>query len=273
MIKMKNPKISVVMPVFNSEKFLIEAIQSILSQTYQNFEFIIVDDASTDKSLSISEEYAKKDNRIKVIKNKFNKGIAISRNIGIRNSKGKYIATQDSDDISNPERLIKQFMFLDKNPDVGVVGSHIRIFGDNGESYRFYNQNDKDLRNKIFFYSPIAQPASMIRKKVFKDVGYYDEKYPPCEDLDLWFRIGNKYKFANIQEILINYRERNESATYKKTKMMEKLSLEIRLKNKKNKSYNFGIIELLFNMLHLISIYIIPSKLKINLFKIIRDNY
>jgi glycosyltransferase involved in cell wall biosynthesis len=270
----QNPLISVVMPAYNSEKTVGEAIKSVLKQTYRNFEFIIVDDGSTDRSLEIIKIYARKDRRIKILHNKKNEGIAKTRNYGIKKSKGKYIAVQDSDDISSPRRFEKQVDFLEKNPDVGVVGSFIEIF-DNSKKIRDirkYPKEDKKLREMIFFVCPIAQPSTMIRKETLEKVGLYDKKYPLSEDIDLWFRIGEKYKFSNIQEVLLKYRENPKSATGSKTKLIEKLANEIRWKNRKNPAYNFSFLAFMYNLIHRISIYIIPSKFKLWIFRKIRDN-
>ncbi len=274
MVKMsKNPLISVVMPVYNSEKYIGEAIESVLQQSFRNFEFIIVDDASTDTGTKIIKKYAHKDKRIKILYNKKNLGIAETRNKGILKAKGKYIATQDSDDISTPNRFETQFKYLEKNPKVGVVGSYIKIFSKDKKStsIRKYPEKDKDLRKIIFFVCPIAQPTSMIRREVFEKVGLYDKKYPPAEDLDLWFRIGTEYELANIPKVLLRYRESLFSATNSKTRLMEKLSLKIRFKNWKNPKYHFSPKAFLYNSLHLLSLFLIPSKIKILLFQKIRD--
>jgi len=274
MIK-QQPLISVVMPVYNAEKYLKEAIESILNQTYKNFEFILINDASTDSSLEIINQFARKDKRIKFINNQENKGIAETRNIGIKLSKGKYIATHDADDISLKTRFQEQVDFLEKNPKCGVVGSFIKIFNNtkkNNFSIRKYSLKDKELRNKIFYYSPIAQPASMIRKKALDKIGLYNQKYPPAEDLDLWFRIGSFYEFANIQKVLLLYRVSPESQTSSKLKIMEKLTFEIRNKYKKNPEYNYGFKERLYNFNHLLSTYIIPSRFKLWLFQKVRDS-
>lgn len=270
----KQPLVSVVMPAYNSEKYIAEAIESILNQTYKNFEFIIVNDGSTDNTLKIIKKYAKKDKRIKVINNKENLKICKSLNRGITSSKGKYIARVDSDDISLPERFEEQVDFLEKNKEAGVVGADMQIFNGltkENISIRKYEKTDEKLRKTIFFYSPFAHPAVMIRKRVLEDLGQYNEEYHDCEDLELWFRIGSKYKFANINKILIKYRFHPNSITIKKMRRMETLSNKLRWKNRKNPSYHFGFKAFIYNSLHFLSIYLIPSKFKLWLFDKIRD--
>jgi len=261
------------MAVYNAEKCLVEAIESVLNQTFKDFELIIINDASTDNSLNILKEYASRDPRIVLLNNEKNLGISGTRNKGIKISKGKYIAIQDSDDVSLKDRFSKQVDFLEKNPSVGVVGSYIQIINEKNEplSIRKYPSQDEKLRKSIFFCSPVAQPSSMIRSEVFIKVGLYDKRYPPVEDLDLWFRMGSVYKFANIPEILLNYRYYPNSETTTKLKRMEKISNKLRFKNWNNPSFHFGFLEFLYNFLHLISLFIIPSKFKLWLFMRIRD--
>jgi glycosyltransferase involved in cell wall biosynthesis len=274
-MKISNPLVSVVMPVYNSENYIVEAIESILNQTYKNFEFIIINDGSTDKTLDIIKKYAKKDKRIKVVNNEKNLKICKSLNKGILLSKGKYIARADGDDISLKNRFKEQIEFLEKNKDVGVVGGYMQIFnGETGKniSIRRYETDDKKLKKNIFFYSPLSHPTVVFRKEVFNKLGMYDENYHDCEDLELWFRIGSKYKFANIPKILIKYRYHPNSITVRKIRRMEILSNKLRWKNSKNPAYSFGFKAFVYNSLHLISLYTVPSKFKIWLFDKLRDN-
>jgi glycosyltransferase involved in cell wall biosynthesis len=268
-----NPLVSVVMPVYNSEKYVAEAIESVLNQTYKNFEFIIINDASTDNSLKIIKKYAKKDKRIIVRSNKKNLKICKTLNRGINLTKGKYIARMDSDDISLSTRFEKQVGFLEKNMEIGIVGAYIELFEDDGEisGIRKYSDNDLELRKKIFFYSPFAHPVVMMRKEVFLKTGGYMEVDFPSEDLNLWFRIGEYCKFSNIQEVLLRYRYHKKSTTGSKLKFMEKRANFVRWQNKNNPHYLFGVKAFFYNLGHLISIYIFPSKFKLWLFGKLRD--
>jgi len=271
----KNPLVSVVMPAYNAENYIAEAIESILNQTYKNFEFIIVNDGSTDNTLNIIKRYAKKDKRIIIIDHKERKGISETRNNGLRAAKGKYIATHDSDDMSMPDRFQEQVNYLNKNPKVGVVGGFIDIFDDTTSKnlgIRKYPEKDEDLRKMVFFCSPIAQPASMIRKQVFNEIGFYREIDAPSEDLNLWFRLGERFKFANIQKVVIKYRYHPHSMTGSKLRLMENRANKIRLKNWDNPHYHFGTKAFLYNWLHFMSLYIIPSKFKLWLFSKVRDS-
>ncbi len=234
-----NPLVSVIMPAYNSEKYISVAIESILNQSFKDFEFIIIDDGSTDKTWEIIQEYAKKDWRIVPVRNEENLNNYARRNKGIKMSKGKYVVWQDSDDISLPGRLKKQVNFMEKNPEVGICGSFMQIFTDEKDlNIRKYSTEDEDLRKDIFKYSPIAQPTAIIRKECYEKVGYYDDRYDATQDLDMTFRIGNEFKLANIPEVLIRYRVHPDSVTYKKLKKQIKNALRIRRKYSECYTYN-----------------------------------
>jgi len=269
-----NPKISVMMTVYNAEKYIREAIESILNQTFSDFEFIILDDHSTDNSYEIINEYAKRDNRILVLSNEKNLGIAESRTKCIKYAKGKYIAIADADDISVPTRFEKQLKYLEKHKECGVVGSFIQLFdSETGKiiGSRKYYEDDVRIRKRIFIYSPIAQPASMIRKEVFDYIGFYNPEYPPVEDLDIWFRLGTKYKFANIQEVLLNYRVHQNSATIKNMHRIKILTLQIRQKYIKNYGYSCTFFDRIFLVFLSITRSISPGKLTFQIFSFFRD--
>lgn len=268
------PLVSVLMPAYNAEKYIAEAIESILSQTFKDFEFIIVDDASTDNTWKIIQEYAKKDERISIYRNEKNLYIAENRNRLVNLAKGKYIAWQDADDVSMPVRLKKQSHFLEKNPQVGIVGGYLQFFDEKGtKSIRKYAISDKELRKNIFRFSPVAQPTAMIRKKCFEKVGLYNPKYPPAEDIDMSFRIGTFYEFANLPQITLKYREHLNSATFNKLKKIELSTLEVRRKNKGKNGYNMTLIDHIYNLLQYVSIFVLPGRIKIALFNAIRNSH
>ena len=269
---MSVPKVSVLIPAYNAEKYLGEAIESILNQTFTDFECIIIDDCSTDSTWKIIQKYAKKDSRIVGVKNEKNLGIAGNRNKLKKLAKGEYVMWQDADDISMQNRMQQQVAILDNDSSIGIVGGYIEQFSeDKTFTVRKYSDNDSELRNKIFRYSPVAQPASMIRKKVLDEVGDYDLNYPPAEDLDMSFRIGKNYKFTNIQDIVLKYRENHAGATFTRLKTMELATMSIRLRYANSKEYNMRLSDHIYNILQYVSIFIIPPKLKISLFNFLRS--
>ena len=204
---MSDPQISVVMPVYNSEKYLKESIESILNQTFTDFEFIIVDDQSTDSSWQIIQEYANKDSRIIAVKNTGKKGCYPARNCGNKLAKGKYIAVMDSDDISLPYRLQKQFDFMEQNPDIGICGSWAKNFGDKNDIIKTF-LNHEEIRDITFFYCSMVHPSVIfINNGIF-----YSEEYNSTQDYALWCRKTNELNFANIPEVLLLYR-RHSSQT------------------------------------------------------------
>ena len=269
---MTTPKISVLMPAYNAEKYIGEAIESILNQTFKDFEFIIVDDCSTDKTWEIIQRFAIIDTRIVALKNKINLGIAGNRNKLISLASGKYVLWQDADDISMRYRAEKQYDFMVNHQDVGICGGWLQFFSESKDlGIRKYDSEDANLRKKIFRYSPVAQPGAMIRRDVFKKVGEFDLKYPPAEDLDMSFRIGTFYKFSNLQEVVLKYRSHDSSATFKRLRKIEVSTLKIRWNNLKNKSYNLTIIDFVYNLVQIVSM-VLPPKIKIFIFNTLRNS-
>lgn len=200
------PFVSVVMPVFNAEKYLISSIESILNQTYLNFEFIIINDGSTDNSLEIIKQYKAKDDRI-VIVSRENKGLSFSLNEGILLSKGKYIARMDADDISLENRLQKQVGFMENNLDIGVCGSWIKIFEDEIDGHIWkLPYSDDECKVVLFVGCCFAHPTVMIRKNILDTYGVQYKKHL-AEDYGMWVCLSKITKFANMQEVLLLYRQ------------------------------------------------------------------
>lgn len=215
------PKVTVLMPVYNREKYLREAIDSILSQTFTDFEFLIVDDGSTDNSLEIVNSYP--DSRIRLIRNLANLGISESLNIGLSESLGDYVARMDSDDISLPNRLQKQIEFLNQNPDITVLGSHmnfINMHGQNLEHLNYlpsYSLAHQEIVYAMLYSIPFAHPSVIFKRLEVLKIGGYrflKELENGSEDYDLWLRLAaQNYKFANLSDHLIKYRLHRDSLT------------------------------------------------------------
>lgn len=210
---MKNVKVTVLMSVYNGEKYLREAMNSVLNQTFMDFEFIIVNDASTDKTVQILKEYAKKDKRIVLVHNDKNLGLTKSLNKGIKMAKGEYIARQDADDISVPERLRKEIEFLENHRNYAVVGTFVKILNEDSKIIRSLDRPIEDIQIRESFRRDncIAHGSVIIRKKCLQDVGSYDESIARAQDYELWLRLAGKYRLANIPEYLYMLRKHNES--------------------------------------------------------------
>lgn len=203
------PKVTVLMPVYNGEKYVGEAIESILGQTFKYFEFLIINDGSTDKSEEIIRSY--KDPRIRLINNERNLGLADSLNIGLKEASGEYIARMDQDDISLPSRLAKQVTFLDQHPDIGVVGSQATIIDEHGQKQSLLSLplTHPLIAWTMFFKNPMAHPSVMMRRSVLSKQFYQPESCP--EDYELWSRLIFRTKFVNFAEPLIRYRFHTQS--------------------------------------------------------------
>lgn len=259
------------MPAFNAEKYVAEAIESILDQTFRNFEFIIIDDCSTDNTGKIIDEYAHRDSRIIAIHNEKNLKISRTLNKGLAIANGKYVARMDADDWSYPDRLQKQIAFMEENPEVGVSGGAVDICDEKMRitGQRKYNLADGAIREKIFRYNPFAHPAIIIRKDILQKAGQYDDEYNLAEDYELYFRIGRHAKFANLDSSLLKYRIFTASSTGKSTKKMELATIKAR--NKHAAEYGISFFDRLYSSVQYISIFIIPAKLKIKLFNFFRS--
>lgn len=201
--------ISVITPIYNREKYLPECINSILSQSYKNFEFILIDDKSTDGTSEIIKYYASRDSRIIVLENDKNIGATASFNRGLAISKGKYVARMDSDDISFPTRLQKQICIFQLWSNLDVLGTGAILIDRDGniigkKQFPSTNQEIKEILNSGV---PVFDPSVMIKSNVLKESGGFDERLAPADDYHLWLTLFKKKKIiANIQEYLIKYR-------------------------------------------------------------------
>ena len=201
---MNSVLVTVIMPVYNAENYLKESIDGVLSQTYSNFELIILNDGSTDSSDTIITSYT--DPRIVYVKNNLNLKLIATLNLGLQKAKGKYIARIDADDIMLPNRISKQVMFLEENLDYGMVGSYVQTFGD-VEGSIFYPLDDASIRYTSMFYNPFVHSTVMLRASVIAtNLLDYDSTMLHVEDYALWIQIMRVSKVANLPEILVRYR-------------------------------------------------------------------
>ncbi|GEM_PF-840878 len=204
----KTPAISVVMPAYNAAGYIRPAIESILHQTFTDFEFIIIDDGSTDGTAAIVEHY--NDSRIRFFRQP-NQGLATTLNRGIELSKGCLLARQDADDVAYPERFTKQKAFLDNHPEIAMVGTAAEIWVEDKPSGRYHRHpcHPADLALAMHFDNYFVHSSVMIRRCVFDAVGLYSSaKARQPEDFDLWSRVAREFTLANLPEPLEVYRER-----------------------------------------------------------------
>lgn len=198
------PAVSVVMLVYNGSLYLRESLESILAQTFTNFELLIINDGSTDDSLDIINSCG--DSRIRVISNKTNFGVSASRNIGLENARGDFIAIMDCDDISLPHRLQTQMKFMEDNPQIGVSGSWVSTIGDQGNQLWRYPTNPEELRCELLFHNTIANSSVIMRRNILLNSRIRYKSLSYAEDYDLWVQLAQQTLLANIPCALVNYR-------------------------------------------------------------------
>jgi hypothetical protein len=210
---MKHPLVSVIMPVYNGEKFLKDAIDSILGQTFSDFELLIINDGSKDNSAKIINSYS--DSRIRFLENSFNLGLAGARNRGIKEAQGKYIALLDCDDISLPTRLEKQVKVLENDHSIGLCGTWVKTFGGNSTSEWCYPINPDYLRCRMIFDNPFTTSSVMVRRRPLLSLDkYFDLEFTQAEDYELWERLSKVSRISNIPEILTLYRFHGQQTSH-----------------------------------------------------------
>lgn len=216
--KGKMPMLSVVMPVFNGSVYLVDAISSILEQTYRDFEFVIINDGSTDNSLDIINEFSGKDSRIRVIDQE-NCGLPSALNRAIKESEGSLIARMDADDVSVPDRFEKQLALMNRN-DFALVGAGICRINQAGSSdgVRLFPTEHSKIATVLPMRNCICHPSVIFRRDLFLEVGGYDVNYRNSQDYDLWLRLIDKGQFYNMKEPLLKYRRHDSRISAKSNK-------------------------------------------------------
>ncbi len=210
-----NPIVSVLMPVYNTEKYVAEAVESVLNQTFNNFEFLIIDDGSSDNSLTILKQYAEQDQRIRLV-SRPNTGYVVALNEMLQLAQGKYVARMDSDDVALPERFSRQVDFLESNSNVVCVGGSFELIDEKGRLLTRLElpQSNVEIQKLILAgHTSICHPCAMIRQKALIEFGGYNEAMLPTEDLDLWLRLGEVGALANLKDTVLKYRLRMHSVS------------------------------------------------------------
>jgi glycosyltransferase involved in cell wall biosynthesis len=222
-----SPKVTALIPVYDREQYVDEAVDSILAQTFTDFELLVIDDGSTDRSRDIVRSY--RDSRVRLVCNETNEGIPKTRNKGLRLARGEYLAFLDSDDWACSERFAKQVTFLDNHPDYAAVGAWIAWMDENGRSLRRIKRKPVSpdaIAAQRLFQSGIENSASMARTAVLRAYEYQEE-YDLSEDFDLWARIAAKHKLATLPEVLVRRRMHSGRITQEKALRMKDRRLAI----------------------------------------------
>lgn len=208
---MTNPKISVLTAVYKSAELICPAIESVLNQTFDNFEWVIINDATPDNSIEIIESY--NDPRIKIYHNDTNIGLAASLNKGLDLCTGEYIARMDTDDVCYPNRFEQQVKFMESHSEIAIAGSWVNLTGEKKGVWKTPVKHE-EIQCKLIFNSAIAHPTVMMRKVIIEKYGFrYDERLRRIQDYDLWVRASQIVKLANIPEVLLDYRIDDTSKT------------------------------------------------------------
>ncbi len=205
------------MKILNGEVYVDQAVASILNQSFQDFEFIIVDDGSTDGTWEALGKFAEKDNRIILLKNPENLGLPRSANLSLEQVRGQYIAIQDADDWSYPQRLEKQVQYMDAHVECVAVGSQMLVVNHNGTPLRLYkvplNYSEIDHLHMNGFGGMLAHPAMVARTSVVREIGGYGEEFPLSDDYDLLLRLAEKGRLENLPDILVRYTQHSSNIT------------------------------------------------------------
>ena len=231
--------VSVIMSVYNAEDNLKEAVDSILNQTFTNFEFIIIDDASTDSSYDILREY--EDKRIRIIRNDNNIGLTKSLNRALKYATGKYIARMDADDISMPMRLEKQINYMERHSDVALISCSYMQFGNVNahESYKVIRLNETQIKGHLFYGTVLPHPGFMFRRDLYSQYKIkYNEKMKYAQDYDFQVSVSRKFKIACLPDILVKYRVSDKQISTQK--FMEQQECANRVRQSQFQYYGIG---------------------------------
>lgn len=209
------PELSVVMAVYNGELHLVQAVRSICRQTFCDFEFIIINDGSTDRTAEILSRLAAEDSRIRVLTQP-NDGLVASLNRGCKAARGEFIARMDADDVSLPTRFEEQVAFMRAFPKIAALGSASQFLQDGAllDLYERPPLRHHEIMDVLFLGNPVVHPSMLIRRAALESVGYYRPLFVAAEDLDLWLRLGERYELANLDEVLVYRRKHAEQVSF-----------------------------------------------------------
>lgn len=222
------PKVSVILPVYNGEKYVREAVESVLDQTFPDFELIIIDDGSTDATSEILDRFS--DSRIARLRNEKNFGLVGSLNKGLGESRGEFIARMDADDVSLPERFEKQVAYLVAHPEIGVLGTAILQTDNRGQGIAavVLPETHEAILREMLSGLAVAHPTVMARRQVVLAAGGYNPNFGDAEDTELWSRLIFRTRFANLSQVLHRHRLHNQSVTSRQFLERDRLSRQIR---------------------------------------------
>lgn len=270
-MNLKQPLISIIMPVHNAGQFLAPALNSIISQTYTNWELICIDDSSTDSSLSTIKEYQSFEKRIKILQNKKKSGIGYCLNKGLKKAKGEFIARMDADDISLPERFAKQVHLLKTHKDLVACGGQIAMINAKGAifAHKKFPLDSKTLYSMIMKMVPIQHPLLVAKASVLKSFRYF-ENLTTGEDVDMLFYLLSKGNISNVDSVIYQYRKHDTSNGYHNVKKTFAITFESRFRAIKKYGYKPSLKGILVTFGQYIIVNTLPSKMVVEIFEAIR---
>lgn len=267
------PLISIILPVYNAEHYLSQALESLRYQTYTHFEVIAIDDASKDNSYKILQKYAKIDPRFRIYRNKTNLKIAKTLNFGLTKAKGQYIARMDADDVSLPNRLQKQIKYLLAHPGVVVVGGQCLTIDSHDEitGKKIFPISHIAINDMMFTANPIQHPSIMINRSLLpQNFEWYNPRLIPAEDLDLYFRLGKYGLYANLRSFILMYRQHTDSETFRDPKYTFAITQKVRRLAVHKYGYRPSFKSKLISLAQKIILRVLPSSLIFPLYTFIR---
>lgn len=208
------PEITVLMSVYNAEHYLDDAIDSIRNQSHGDFEFLILNDGSTDASTKILRRHADEDPRIRLIHQE-NRGLVAALNRGIEEARAPFIARMDADDVALPDRLEKQWHRISEDKELGLLGGHIHVINDRGDTGALirFPVGTQEISERLYYGSPVAHPAVIMRRDLVRKLGGFRSFYRHCEDYDLWLRMSECARIDNLDEVVLRYRRHGDSVS------------------------------------------------------------
>lgn len=263
-MKKKKPLVSIIMPVYNAGNFLVEAIESIQNQTYQNWELIAVDNRSTDNSWQILQESKKNDKRIKIYRHDENQGVAHTANLALTKVKGQFIARMDADDVSLPWRLEKQVAFLQTHPQAVAVGGQCELINQNNEviGEKRFPTNHLDIKRMMFCSIPLQQPTMMVNRKLLpKNFTWYEDNQDVAEEVELLFKLFKYGQVHNLPEIVLHYRLHGKNISLQNPKRTFYLTFKSRLRAIYKHGYQPTLGGLLVTISQFFLVTLLPNKL------------
>ncbi len=269
----KQPLVSIVMTAYNAAEFVLQAVESIQNQTYANWELIIVNDGSTDGTSKILTKLAKNDKRILLISCRKNRGASVASNLGLSKAKGQFIARMDSDDISMPDRLVKQVRFLQSHPEVIVVGGQCELIDREGENIGMKNfpTQHKDIYEALYQYNPIQHPSLMVNTKMLGKLKItYHADVLLAHDLEILFNLAQHGKLANLNNVILQYRIHTDSLSLRHPKETFKHTLLVRKMARQKYGYEPSKRAVVVHSMQKLIMSVIPSIVVYPLFRMIR---